>query len=171
MSYGTMRALTRAVEVTNSGSLRGAEFERGEGRQGRKPQRACSPACGSRIVMDRALRLRGRRSLTEVGGADGLAHDFLSGVVCVAMLALGLNFCSFRWAAVLETVCVLIAVASAMVFFGLRCAFAIKSCRTGRGVWRGSAGAAGVRGSNPLSSTRKSPRTEVVSWVPYPATC
>jgi hypothetical protein len=94
----------------------------------------------------------------------------LSGVVCVAMLALGLNLL-LPLGSGLETVCVLIAVASAMVFFGLRCAFAIKSCRTGRGVWRGSAGAAGVRGSNPLSSTRKSPRTEVVSWVPYPATC
>ena len=77
----------------------------------------------------------------------------LSGVVCVAMLALGLNLL-LPLGSGLETVCVLIAVASAMVFFGLRCAFAIKSCRTGRGVWRGSAGAAGVRGSNPLRSTR-----------------
>jgi hypothetical protein len=60
----------------------------------------------------------------------------LSGVVCVAMLALGLNLL-LPLGSGLETVCVLIAVASAMVFFGLRCAFAIKSCRTGRGVWRG----------------------------------
>ena len=42
----------------------------------------------------------------------------LSGVVCVAMLALGFNLL-LPLGSGLETVCVLIGVASAMVFFGL----------------------------------------------------
>ena len=42
----------------------------------------------------------------------------LSGVVCVAMLALGFNLL-LPLGSDLETVCVLIAVASAIVFFGL----------------------------------------------------
>jgi hypothetical protein len=42
----------------------------------------------------------------------------LSGVVCVAMLALGFNLL-LPLGSGFETVCVLIAVASAMVFFGL----------------------------------------------------
>jgi hypothetical protein len=42
----------------------------------------------------------------------------LSGLVCVAMLALGINLL-LPLGSVLETVCILIAVASAMVFFGL----------------------------------------------------
>jgi hypothetical protein len=41
----------------------------------------------------------------------------LSGVVCVTMLALGFNLL-LPLGSGLETVCVLIAVASAMVFFG-----------------------------------------------------
>ena len=32
-----------------------AEFERGGGDRRGKPQRACSPACGGRLVMNRAL--------------------------------------------------------------------------------------------------------------------
>jgi hypothetical protein len=42
----------------------------------------------------------------------------LSAVVCVTMLALGFSFL-LPLGSGLETVCVLIAVASAMVFFGL----------------------------------------------------
>jgi hypothetical protein len=42
----------------------------------------------------------------------------LSGVACVTMLALGLNLL-LPLGSGLETVCVLIGVASAMVFFGL----------------------------------------------------
>jgi hypothetical protein len=42
----------------------------------------------------------------------------LSGVVCVAMMALGFNLL-LPLGSGLEAVCVLIAVASAMVFFGL----------------------------------------------------
>jgi hypothetical protein len=42
----------------------------------------------------------------------------LSGVVCVAMLALGFNLL-FPLGSGLDTVCVLTGVASAMVFFGL----------------------------------------------------
>jgi hypothetical protein len=42
----------------------------------------------------------------------------LSGVVCVAMLALGFNLL-LPLGSGLETVCVLIGVASAMAFFGL----------------------------------------------------
>jgi hypothetical protein len=42
----------------------------------------------------------------------------LSGVVCVTMLAVGFNLL-LPLGSVLETVCIIIAVASAMVFFGL----------------------------------------------------
>ena len=42
----------------------------------------------------------------------------LSGVVCVAMLALGFNLL-LPLGSGFETVCILIGVASAMVFFGL----------------------------------------------------
>jgi hypothetical protein len=42
----------------------------------------------------------------------------LSGVVCAAMLALGFNFL-LPLGSGLEAVCILIAVVSAMVFFGL----------------------------------------------------
>ena len=47
---------------------------RGGDRRG-KPQRACSPACGGRLVMDRAL-IKGKRGLTQLGGPDELACDF-----------------------------------------------------------------------------------------------
>ena len=43
----------------------------------------------------------------------------LSGVVCVTMLALGFNLLLPLGSSGLKTVCVLIAVASAIVFFGL----------------------------------------------------
>jgi hypothetical protein len=65
--------------------------------------------------MDRAL-IKGKRGLTQLGGPDELACD-LSGLVCVTMLALGFNLL-LPLGSGLETVCVLIAVASAMVFFG-----------------------------------------------------
>ena len=66
--------------------------------------------------MNRALISR-KKGLTQLGGPDELAC-ILSGVVCVTMLALGLNLL-LPLGSGLETVCVLIAVASATVFFGL----------------------------------------------------
>ena len=66
--------------------------------------------------MNRAL-IKGKRGLTnwEVPMSWPV---ILSGVVCVAMLALGFNLL-LPLGSGLEAVCVLIAVASAMVFFGL----------------------------------------------------
>src|SRR4029077_14108072 len=70
---------------------------RGGDRRG-KPQRACSPACGGRLVMNRAL-IKGNGDLTQLGGPMSWPV-ILSGVVCVAMLALGFNLLLFRWATV-----------------------------------------------------------------------
>jgi hypothetical protein len=47
---------------------------RGGDRRG-KPQRACSPACGGRLVMNRAL-IKGNGDLTQLGGPDEPACDF-----------------------------------------------------------------------------------------------
>ena len=66
--------------------------------------------------MDRAL-IKGKRGLTQLGGPDERACDF-GGVVRVTMLAPGFTLL-LPLGSGLETVCVLIAVASAMVFFGL----------------------------------------------------
>lgn len=72
------------------------------------------------------FRLRGERARALIKGKGGLTQwevpmswpVILSGVVCVTMLALGFNLL-LPLGSGLETACVLIAVASAMVFFGL----------------------------------------------------
>ena len=66
--------------------------------------------------MKRAL-IRGKRGLTQLGGPDELACDFERRAV-LSLLALGFNLL-LPLGSGLENVCVLIAVASAMVFFGL----------------------------------------------------
>ena len=52
-----------------------AEFEREEETGEGNLERACSPACGGRLVMNRAL-IKGKRGLTQLGGPDELACDF-----------------------------------------------------------------------------------------------
>jgi hypothetical protein len=66
--------------------------------------------------MNRAL-IKGNGDLTQLGVPMSWPV-ILSGVVCVAMLALGFNLL-LPLASGLETVCILIGVASAMIFFGL----------------------------------------------------
>ena len=66
--------------------------------------------------MNRAL-IEGKRGLTQLGGPDELACDFERRGL-VTTLALGFNLL-LPLGSGLETVCVLIGIASAMVFFGL----------------------------------------------------
>jgi hypothetical protein len=70
---GNMRA-GRTVEATNSGSLREPNSNAGR-RQERETSARMFPACGGRLIMNRAL-IKAKRGLTQLGGPDELACDF-----------------------------------------------------------------------------------------------
>ena len=84
-----------------------AEFEREE-ETGEKTSARMFPLTRIRLVVE----LKRKRGLTQLGGPDELACDS-SGMVCVTMLALGFNLL-LPLGNGLETVCVLIGVASAI---------------------------------------------------------
>ena len=105
----------RTVEATNSGSLREPNSN-AKRRQERETSGAHVPRMWIRLVMNRPL-LKGEEGPNQLGGPDELACDFErrglrddAGAGFNLLLPLGSG---------LETVCVLIGVASAMVFFGL----------------------------------------------------